>query len=247
MPKYLMSLLMLFFCLLASATSFKALGDSAYMRGDYVTAITHYGKALTQGHNPYVYNNLGNAYYRLEQYPQAILAYERGLRYAPSDQALAHSLVLANSKLPERLRSTPPFFISTWYHQALLWLSISGWMAVAVVSLGLALALWLVYRLAPRSGWRKVGFFGSLCLLLACFWASWATFALRHYLDTHTSAIVMQRTPAADSPSTHSTATSYVPLGTKVDITDRSLKDFWRITLPDGKSVWVKRTHLEVI
>lgn len=247
MIKLFTTLCGLLISLVAWSANFKAAGDSAYMRGSYVEAIAHYDSALAQGHNAAVYQNQGNAYYRLEQYPKAILAYERGLRYAPGNNELSHSLLLATTKLPERLRSSPPFVTTTWYHQALLALSVTQWTIAAIITLSLALGLLLIYFLSRPIVWRKIGFFGSLALCICFFWSLWATFALRSYLTTHPTAIVMQRTPAADSPSGQSTGNAFVPVGTKVEITDRSIPKYWRVTLPDGKSVWVAASDVALI
>lgn len=225
----------------------KAMADSAYILGNYTQAVALYDSLLSLGHNATLYHNQGNAYYRLEEYPKAILAYERGLRYAPTDVELAHNLTLANSKLPDLQRTLPPFFVVAWYRHILLWFTVSHWAMVASTSLIVALALLLLYRLAHRLMWRKIGFWLACAALVISLWSTWATFALHSYLEDHTTAIVMQQTPISDSPSTDATASKYVSAGTKVKVIDHSLKDYWRVTLPNGQSVWVPNRNLETI
>ena len=65
--------------------STKAVGDSAYMKGDYLTAIQVYEDLLQQGESAEVYYNLGNSYYKSGDIAHAILNYERALLLQPND------------------------------------------------------------------------------------------------------------------------------------------------------------------
>ena len=66
-----------YFSPLTSNAVTKAEADSSYVRGQYQQAIAQYEALLKQGASADLYYNLGNAYYRTENIPEAVLNYER--------------------------------------------------------------------------------------------------------------------------------------------------------------------------
>ena len=55
--------------------------DKLYQKGNYAQAVRGYEKLLEQGESAALYYNLGNCYYRLDNIPHAVLAYERAQRF----------------------------------------------------------------------------------------------------------------------------------------------------------------------
>ena len=62
----------------------KQAADSAYMEKAYDKAIAGYEQLLKAGVDVDVLYNLGNAYYRKNNLPRAILNYEKALKYEPA-------------------------------------------------------------------------------------------------------------------------------------------------------------------
>ena len=62
---------------IAQDSNMKVEADSAYLNGNYSTAIELYENLLQKGESDELYYNLGNAYYKSDELAKAILNYER--------------------------------------------------------------------------------------------------------------------------------------------------------------------------
>ena len=73
--------------------------DSAYIQGDYLTAIGIYESIIeNQGVNATLYMNLGNCWLKRDEVAKAILNYERAYLIDPSDPDIRFNLELARTK-----------------------------------------------------------------------------------------------------------------------------------------------------
>lgn len=72
----------------AKSQSEAQLGNTAFEKGHYTEAVTHFQKSLSEEPTFAVYVNLGHAYMRLQQWPNAISSYEAAIALdAPSTTA----------------------------------------------------------------------------------------------------------------------------------------------------------------
>ena len=228
-------LLLLLLPLSASAVT-KAEADSAYVRGEYQQAITDYEALLKQGGSAELYYNLGNAYYRTENITKAVLNYERAL------------LLIARSKTIDKIVPESEMFFVTWYRALVNLMSVDAWARVALISLTLVIVLLLVYLFASRIWLRKVGFFGGI-LLLAVFLLSnlFAWQQKQNLLFRKGAIIVASSVSVKSTPAKNGTDLFVLHEGTKVYITDASMRGWLEIRIADGKEGWVERKQLEEI
>jgi len=226
----------------------KAEADSAYVDGRYQEAAVIYEQLLSEGVSPELYYNLGNCHYRMEEMPQAILAYERALRLAPGDADIRFNLQMARSKTIDKIVPESEMFIATWYRTVVNMASADGWARVALVALALAIALFLIYLFTDPIWLRKLGFFGGLILLV--FLVLCNVFAWQQYRQTslHTGAIIFESAvPVKSTPTADGTDLFILHEGTRVDIIDDTMTDWKEIRVPDGKQGWVQLKQIEVI
>ena len=81
-----------------------AQANDLYTKADYAQAASLYEQCLTDsttqnlrpGSVALIYYNLGNAYFKAKQTPEAILWYERALRLDPSNEDIKHNIAFAN-------------------------------------------------------------------------------------------------------------------------------------------------------
>ena len=246
------NLVLLILCLLSfSAPSYsatKAEADSAYAREDYKQAAEIYEQIAKQGNDADIYYNLGNAYYREKNYPRAILNYERALILSPGDADIRFNLDLARYKTIDKIAPAGEMFFVTWYHAAINMQSTDGWAVTAIVILLVALSLLLLYMLSSRLLMRRI-FFYSFILMMFLFLASFLfAWQQKQMGENHNTAIVM--TPAVtvkSTPATNGTDLFVIHEGTKVNISDDSMKAWVKITLDDGKVGWIETTQIERI
>lgn len=226
----------------------KVAGDSAYVKGDYATAIAIYEELLKTGEAPEVYYNLAGSYYKSDEIARAILNYERALLLDPGSADIRANLEIARAKTVDKITPIPELFIVSWFKSLASILSIDAWAVVAVVAFILLLCGMLLYFFSKQTKGKKIGFFSAVVCLLVVILANVFASTQKTQLTQRDQAIILQ--PAVTVRSTPSeTGTSLFVLheGHKVSIKDDSMSQWKEIKLEDGKVGWVPTTALEKI
>ena len=226
----------------------KAQADSAYARENYQQAITDYETLLKGGVSADLYYNLGNAYYRTDNITKAVLNYERALLLSPGDADIRFNLQMARSKTIDKITPESEMFFVTWYHSLVNIMSVDAWARTALIALAIAIILALAYLFSERMWLRKLGFFGALFLLVVFLLSNIFAFQQKRKLTHRTGAIIMSSAATIKStPSKNGTDLFILHEGTKVTVTDDSMKGWKEIRVDDGKEGWVEDKQIEVI
>lgn len=224
------------------------LGNTAYINNDFRTAIQYYEELLEEGYlSPKLYFNLGNAYFKEHQLGEAILNYHRALRLSPGNDDIQYNLQVAEKSTKDNIEAIPEFFLTQWTRSIRHLMSGNAWTVVSLVVLVLMLGAILFYLLSRRLIWRKMGFYGTVVMLLLLILStSFAAVDRRETLN-RTSAIIMSEAVAVkSSPDPASTDLFILHEGTMVEISDR-LDNWCEITIADGKKGWMECAKLETI
>lgn len=241
-------LMILMFMPLSANAITKQNADDEYVKGNYQQAIKDYQEILKTGVSSEIYYNLGNAYYRTDNITQALLAYERALQLSPGDNDIRFNLQYARSKTIDKITPETEMFFVTWYHSLVNFTSVDRWANTAIVSIVMALLLILVFLFAPQMWARKSGFYGSAAFLLLFAFANLFAFQQKHEFETKQGAIVIAPTVnVKKTPAASGTDVFVIHEGTRVDITDRGMKQWRGIKLADGREGWLKTSQIEEI
>ena len=226
----------------------KADADSAYAQGHYQQAIKDYEALLTKGVSADIYFNLGNAYYRTEDITRAVLNYERALLLSPGDADIRFNLQMARSKTIDKITPESEMFFVTWYRSLASMMSVDAWARTALLALALAIVLALVYLFSNPVWLRKVGFFGSLAMIAGFVLSNVFAWHLKQEFTNRRGAIVISTSVSVKStPAQSGTDLFILHEGTRVDITDASMKDWKRVRVADGKEGWIETKEIETI
>lgn len=249
MMRYIYTLLILLGATLqVNAVSTKEKADSAYAKEDYQRAIALYESMLKSNESAEIYYNLGNAFYRTDNITRSIICYERALLLQPGDADINFNLQLARSKTIDKIEPESQMFFVTWYKSFVNLLSVDGWAHTAIIMLVLALVAALVYLFVDTIWIRKVGFFGGVLALLLFIVSNVMAKHQQYRLDNRDGAIVISSSVAVkSSPSQGGTTLFVLHEGTKVTITDDSMKEWKEVRIADGKTGWISKTSIEVI
>ena len=240
-------LLLLLLPLSAHAVT-KAEADSAYTNEQYQKAAELYEQLLKQGVSADLYYNLGNAYYRMDNMTQAVLNYERALLLSPGDGDIRFNLQMARSKTIDKIVPESEMFFVTWYRSLVNLQSVDAWARMAIIALVGAILLALAYLFANAIWLRKIGFFGGMFFVLVFLVSNLLAWQQKRALIHRTGAVIM---PAAvnvkSTPSKNGTDLFILHEGTKVNITDGTMRDWKKIRVADGKEGWIETREIEVI
>ena len=236
------------FYIATSVAVTKQEADSAYVQEHYQQAIKDYEALLKQGVSADIYYNLGNAYYRMDNITKAVLNYERALLLSPGDKDIRFNLQMARSKTIDKITPESEMFFVTWYRSLVNMQSVDAWARLALIALVAAIILALAYLFAEAVWLRKVGFFGGLLFLVIFFVSNLFGWQQQRGLVHRSGAIIIKSAVNVKStPSKNGTDLFILHEGTKVNITDDSMKDWKEIRVADGKEGWLETSEIEMI
>lgn len=223
--------------------------DRLYEQEKYEEAAAAYQNIIdNEGIAAELYYNLGNCYYKLDDIPNAILNYERALRIDPSDDDTRTNLALARSKTSDKVTPPSEMFFVTWWKNLCNRLSIHTWTTLAVASFILMLLGILAYMFLTSIPMRKIGIYSAIVLFCVLILSNLC--ALSQYTTTHSHTdgiIFATAVTVKSSPSESSTDLFIIHAGSKVEILDNTLHDWYEVKLEEGKQGWIPTNVLEVI
>lgn len=211
-----------------------------YNEAIYDSALIAYHSVLDSGlASAALYYNMGNTYFKLRDFPSAILYYEKARKLAPADEDILFNIGLANNMIVDRIEPIPQMFYRIWWNQFYGLFDADTWAWISVVFFVLTLALLLLYRVADRLFWRKLGFFGGLLLLLL-FIGSFGLASQKFYYTQEVSeAIIFAPTITVKSaPSANSVDLFVLHEGTKVLLLEE-VEDWAKIRIANGSVGWL--------
>ena len=233
---------------LATNAATKTSADQEYKRGNYPQAIADYKSLLKKTPSAEVYYNLGNAYFRSDSIPQAILAYERAALINPGNSYIRFNLQFARGKTIDKVAEPDEMFFISWFRSAANLATVDGWATMVLLSAALLGCCILLYFFSSRILVRKVGF--GCAIAFAILFVLSNIFALyqKNALTSKEGAIIMA--PAANlkkTPIRSGADEAVLHEGTRVDIADRSIKGWLGVKLADGREGWIEENTVEEI
>ncbi|MBQ3689898.1 MAG: tetratricopeptide repeat protein [Bacteroidales bacterium] len=230
-----------------SEALFKKANES-FCAKDFVLASQLYEQLIEQGYCAAELNyNLGNAYYKSENYPLAILNYERAIKQDPDFEDAKTNLKLANLHLRDKINSVPESNISAIFNFFVKKISLNTWAVLCLVFLAVGLGLFLLYFFAVEQKMKKFSFsFGFIFALFSILSLCGGFYAEAVNSESSEAIIISQVVTAKSSPDDSGTDLFRVHEGLKVSIKDKSA-DWIEIRISDGRTGWVKNSSLEKI
>jgi hypothetical protein len=223
--------------------------DSAYIQGDYLTAIDIYQSVIeNQGVNATLYMNLGNCWLKRDEIAKAILYYERAYLLDPSDPDIRFNLDLARTKTVDKVNAVNQLFIVVWFKKLLAVLDVNGWAVMTVILFALTIILTGVLLFSKKSGLRKISFsFSVFFLLLSILSFIFATTQMGNIRERDTAIIMSPSVTVKSTPTSAGTDLFIIHEGRKVKILDSSMKEWVEIRLEDGNTGWIPVDVMEII
>lgn len=215
--------------------------NTAYQAGFYENAITLYGKVIKEGYtSSELYYNLGNAHYKANNIPLAILNYERALKLDPANEDIQYNLKVANNQIIDKIDQLPQLFYERWWTSLKQMNSTDGWAKLTIILCVTLFLLVSVFLLSTSIKLRRLllpTFLVVLFFMLTSF-----VIAFETYSDAlkQKGAIVIEATlPVKSSPEDSGIDLFVIHEGLKVEILDE-LTGWKEIRIANGSKGWVK-------
>ena len=221
----------------------------SYADGAWEDALSVYLSIDKLGlESPYLYCNIGNAYFKSSDYPHAILYYERALKLDPSCSDARYNLQVVSGQIQDKIDPVPEFLLKEWTRAVCYTLDSDAWAWLAIVLLAASVAMGLLFFLASSSAARKTGFaLAVVFILMTASSFSFSVWQKNDYMRADSAIVMVPVTSVKSSPSEEVSKDLFIlHEGTKVTILD-SVGDWLNIELADGRQGWVGSSDLEVI
>jgi tetratricopeptide (TPR) repeat protein len=222
--------------------------NQLYRNGDVQKAAQMYEQIIKNGYeSPVLYYNLGNACFKSNNIPSAILNYERAKRLAPHDEDVTYNLRLANLKVIDKIEPIPQLFFVEWWRGVTNLLSADGWSTVMIIALWCAAVCGAVFMLARSFILQRLSFFLVLLSMVVSVLAFvWIRQRIQQELDQQSGVVFATSVSVKSAPDEQSTDLFVLHEGVKVELLD-NVGTWRKIRLADGKIGWLSDTSIQII
>ncbi|MCK9209441.1 MAG: tetratricopeptide repeat protein [Ignavibacteriaceae bacterium] len=219
-----------------------------YKTGNYKEAITKYETVLHNGyHGASLFYNLGNAYYRTGKFGLSILYFEKAYQLSPDDEDIRHNLIIANSKIVDKVDVVPKFFLFSWWEATQNLFHPSGWKTFMFVVYLLLIITIGIFFTAKRSSTKKYSFFSGASILFFFSLSVVLFLTKQHQVENYHYGIVLEQTVnVKSSPDEKSSDAFILHEGIKIKVEDK-LEGWNKIRLSDGKIGWLESLAIGII
>ena len=217
-----------------------AMGNEAYVKGNYDEAILHYKEALDQaGFSASLLYNLGNAFFMKNEIGQAILNYERALYLDPENTHIKINLALAREKSGLGMQDEQAFWKRYFKH-----FTLNQWTWAGVIALGVFSVMTLLNGIRPgllRGPILKIPF--CLCFLLIM---AAGTGMILQRGNLNRGVIIAENTRLRLSPFDSAAESGVVKNGKIVQLA-KTYEGYIFIEQSNGQSGWIPEDAVEAI
>ena len=223
-------------------------GNKLFSEGNYQECIETYQTVLKNGMEASeLYFNLGNAYFKTNDIPSAILYYEKALRLSPNDDDIIYNLSIANGLITDKIDEVPVLFYNRWKQSIYNWFSPNGWAFLASVLFLVVLVFVGIFYRARTVAIRKVAFIvGATLLTINVISFAMAYQKYRDFTQIRQAIVFEPTLNVNSSPDENSKQIFVIHEGTKVKILD-NLDNWYRIRIANGSDGWVKKEFVKEI
>jgi tetratricopeptide (TPR) repeat protein len=225
-----------------------ASGVNNFTSGNFKEALQVWTDIYNTGYRSANLNyNIGNAYFKLNNIPSAILFFERAYLLDPADENINYNLQIARTLIVDRFQEIPELFFVRWFNFVSLVLSTNNWAKISLVSFIVCLLLLSLYIYSSRYRHKVIGFWFSVFFFVLTF-AS-LSFSIRNkslVYDSHKAIISSPLVSGKSSPDNSGTDLFVLHEGTRVSIEDE-VGEWFEIRLSDGNKGWIPVNSLNII
>jgi tetratricopeptide (TPR) repeat protein len=223
-------------------------GVTFFTAGNYKDALQAWTEVYSTGNrSANLCYNIGNAYFKLNNIPKAILFYERAYLLKPEDEDINYNLQISRTLIVDRFQEIPDLFFVKWYNFVSLFLSSNRWARISIISFILSLTFLSLYIYTSRYRLKVFGFWLAIGLFVISASSVVLSARNRHLVyESHKAIITAPLISGKSSPDNSGNDLFVLHEGTKVSIED-TVGEWQEIRLSDGNKGWVPLNSLEII
>jgi hypothetical protein len=223
-------------------------GVENYSSGNYGEALKIWKDLYRMGYRSAGLDyNIGNAYFKLDSIPGAILFYERAYLLDPTDEDINYNLQIARSRVTDKIEEIPELFFIRWFNFISLMFASNTWAIISLVSFLFFLSFLSIFLYSSAYRLKVASFWLALWMIVISIFSY--TFSMRNRSLVHDSrkaVIFSSSVNGKSSPDDSGTNLFILHAGTKISVEDE-VGGWYEIRLADGNKGWVPASTIEII
>lgn len=244
--RYLLTLLLLIISNIPLPASL-TMADSLYTIQNYNEAIVEYERQLSEGVNDDIYYNIGNCYFRLNEYPHAILNYHKALKINPQHSNAKDNLQISLDKVGIYEHANNEMFYTTWFKTLVSGKSANEWGHLAFICWAVFLLVGVAYLLTHTPKIKKITFFTAFPFLIFALILNIFAYNSKQDFYNTLHLVVMKSTPLYESATTASKQIGEATPGMLLKL-NNTLEDQWyNVSTSDGRQAWCENINVEKV
>jgi tetratricopeptide (TPR) repeat protein len=223
-------------------------GNEAYQSGNYAEAIKQYESAFQNGqHATELYENLGNAYYKQNQFGKSILNYEKGLLLSPQSKTIRENLDFVKNKISLSTSEGQDFFLTKIWVQMRNCCSPNKWAAILLLfSFLTVIAVFLIFNKKYTAFQPKIKQSLYVLLPLLLFSFLLAKNSADYNNNSHKAIIIAKNVTLFTDPDPKTEAIETLSEGSKIILLDQ-IGAWTKAQLLTGEEGWLESGAFERI
>lgn len=251
MKKNIVIICFIMFAGFATASDSLLLIDEAnkiYSEDNFENSIELYQKVIETGiESAGLYFNLGNAYFKMNDMPSAILYYEKAKKLNPNDEDINFNLQIANGRIVDKIEPVPDIFYVKWWNQLLFTFSVDEWALLSIISFSVVVTMLLLFLLTNIYWVKKTSFWLGLLFVVLAF----TTYLLANqkhnsFIKDYQAIVFTPTLTVKSSPSETGKDLFVIHEGSKVQISDH-IGEWYKIEIANGSVGWIKENDIRKI
>ena len=218
--------------------------NKCYAEEKYQEAITLYDSIQQSGlQSTELFYNLANAHYKLQNWAESILYYEKTLKIDGNNEDAKYNLQLAQLNIVDKIESIPKLFFEKWIDSAIAFLPFDSWAVFALILLWLS---FLVFCLQKLIGIQLPKQLFTIMIICSVFTFIFANNQFEQKTQQKSAIIFYSSVVINSAPSFSSNDLFSLHFASKILITDQ-IGNWIYIQLSNGNKGWMLKENCKEI
>lgn len=219
--------------------------EKLYQDEKYAEALKIYQSSLNENEiSAVTFYNMGNCYFKLGDYVNALLYYEKSYKYNPSQEDVVMNMEITRSRITDKSEEMSSG-VSGWFYQIVNTRGADYWTYLSIVlSVAGSVFLFLMYFSSSTSLKRMSLATAFVAYFFMIVFTIFSYYQISYYNNEDHALISESNAEVRSEPNDKSKAVFIVPGGMKVKILSEK-EDWTEISLNNNvgwiKSEWVKK------
>jgi tetratricopeptide (TPR) repeat protein len=223
-----------------ASDSIFSIANSEYDNENYKSAIEKYQEIVSDSlESPELYFNMGNCFYKLEDYASAIFFYEKSLLIQNDFIDAKENIELVKTKLIDKSEMMPKLFYLNWLEKIKNLQDLTSWKKSSIILIAISLLFFLL-SLTLKLRLQKIA---NIFLFISLITFFITFYAVNNLNDKNQAIIFSNSSDVKSAPSENSKNLFTIHLGTKVLLIDK-IGNWHNIKLENGSKGWIKDEKL---